>query len=65
MNQAVLAGQLDALSPLSVLQRGYALTRDEEGRLVRSVVGRMPGEALRVHLGDGQLGVRVEEIAPD
>ncbi|GMU55241.1 MAG: hypothetical protein AMXMBFR33_43870 [Candidatus Xenobia bacterium] len=59
-----LAGQLDALSPLSVLHRGYALTRDEQGRLVRSVAGRVPGEALRVHLCDGQLGVRVEEIAP-
>ncbi len=60
-----LAGQLDALSPLSVLQRGYALARDEQGRLVRSVRGRVPGEVLRVHLADGQLGVRVEEIAPD
>lgn len=60
-----LAAQLDALSPLRVLQRGYALTRDEQGRLVRSVAGRVPGEALRVHLGDGQLGVRIEEISPE
>jgi exodeoxyribonuclease VII large subunit len=48
------------LSPLKVLERGYAYTLDSEGRLVRSVRAVSPGDRLRLHLSDGTLPVRVE-----
>ncbi len=57
-----LAGQLDALSPLKVLERGYAYTRDADGRVVTSVLGRQPGDALKLYLADGVLGVRVDSV---
>lgn len=56
---------LHALSPLSVLGRGYAVCRDSEGRLVSSVRGRNPSEQLEIWLADGTLGCRVESVSPE
>jgi exodeoxyribonuclease VII large subunit len=53
------AGKLDALSPLAVLGRGYALVRDHEGTLVRDASAVEPGERLRVQLQLGELDVEV------
>lgn len=58
----VLAGQLDAMSPLKVLERGYAFTTDASGAVVRSVQGRAVGDELSLHLSDGVLGVRVDAL---
>ena len=51
---ALLAGTLSSLSPLDVLLRGYALVRDERGRVVRSPVDVAPGERIRVRVADGE-----------
>ena len=59
---AVAVAALDALSPLAVLQRGYALVQDEEGRMVRSARRAQAGERLRVRLAEGALRCRVEEV---
>ncbi len=67
------AGKLDALSPLSVLARGYALVQTDAGRVVRSASDVQIDQALRVRLHRGELDVRVsgrhempdEEPAPD
>ena len=59
-------GQLDALSPLRVLGRGYSLARTEDGRVVTSVAGLQPGQRLVTQFGDGSaLGeiVSVEKSA--
>src|SRR5690606_23668358 len=45
-----LAGRLDALSPLKVLSRGYALAWSEEGRLVRNASELREGEDVRVRV---------------
>jgi exodeoxyribonuclease VII large subunit len=55
-----LAGQLDALSPVRVLARGYALVTTVEGHVVRAASEVAPGQPLDVRLADGTLRVRVE-----
>ena len=54
----VLAGRLDALSPLKVLARGYSVTM-KEGRVVTSADQAAPGEELKTLLSDGELRSRV------
>jgi exodeoxyribonuclease VII large subunit len=58
----VAVASLDALSPLSVLGRGYALTQDAHGRVVRSSRRVSVGERVRVRLAEGALACRVEEV---
>ncbi|HLT40944.1 MAG TPA: exodeoxyribonuclease VII large subunit [Enhygromyxa sp.] len=53
------AGKLDALSPLSVLGRGYALVADHEGKLIRDATSVAQGDALTVRLAHGRLEVEV------
>lgn len=50
-----LGGRLEALSPLSVLARGYSVTRDADGRVVRSVDELSAGAAFSVRVNDGQI----------
>jgi exodeoxyribonuclease VII large subunit len=57
-----LTSKLDALSPLKVLDRGYSLTRDAHGKLVRSCEVLEAGQPLTVTLQDGDLHTRIEEI---
>ena len=56
-----LAAKLDALSPLKVLSRGYAIALDAEGRAVKDARGVAVGERMTVKLNSGALGCRVEE----
>jgi exodeoxyribonuclease VII large subunit len=59
---ASLAGKLDALSPLKVLERGYSLARGPDGSVLISTHGLSPGEPITVTLRDGDLRSRIEEI---
>ena len=54
-----LASKLDALSPLKVLGRGYAIPRKEDGGVVRSTGDVAPGEMLRLRVFDGELSCQV------
>lgn len=56
-----LAGQLEALNPLSILTRGYAVARRGETP-VRSVRELNVGDSLRLTLSDGEAGVSVTEL---
>jgi exodeoxyribonuclease VII large subunit len=58
-----LAEQLEALSPLGVLARGYSLTQKTDGQVVRDVADVSVGEELTTRLSRGQLLVRVEGIS--
>jgi len=58
---AGLEQRLKTLNPQSILERGFALVRGSEGRLVRSVEQVHPGEDLQVRVSDGEFGVRVRE----
>jgi len=58
---AELCAQLDALSPLRVLERGYAIALHEStGRAVRSKSEVKQGDRLRVRVSDGEFGAKVE-----
>ncbi len=57
-----LAGKLDALSPLKVLARGYAVVFGEGGHALRSAQEVSPGQALRVRLHDGELDAEVKSV---
>jgi exodeoxyribonuclease VII large subunit len=57
---AFLIGRMEALSPLSVLARGYAIAFSERtGRALRSATEAQPGDRLRVRLGEGELQAEV------
>ena len=57
------AASLDALSPLKVLARGYAITYGEEG--VRTKAAQFaPGDALRLRMADGEVSAQVTAVSP-
>ena len=57
-----LAGRLSALSPLAVLERGYAIAHKlPEERIVKSAAALQAGDLIRVTFAEGQSFCRVEE----
>lgn len=58
---AALSGRLDALSPLKVLARGYAVATRQE-QVLHSVAQLSPGEEIRLRLADGTALCAVERI---
>jgi len=56
------SASLDALSPLAVLKRGYALAENEQGKLLRDARGVQIGDIVSLRLAEGQLLCRVEEV---
>ena len=61
---AALAASLDAMSPLKVLGRGYAMVQNEAGQILKSYQDAAPGDRVTVTLGEGGLTARVEEVHP-
>ncbi len=57
-----LAGQLETLSPLRVLARGYSVTSLANGRLVHDSKSLSIGDQVVTRLAHGQLHSRVEEV---
>jgi len=53
--------KLDAMSPLKVLTRGYAMTQKENGEVVRSIRQVDLGERMMISLADGKLYATVME----
>ena len=56
------AASLDALSPLSVLQRGYAIAQNEDATLLRDAKQVSVGESIKIRLARGRVGARVERV---
>jgi len=61
---AQAAGHLEALSPLGVLARGYAIAT-QQGRILRDVEGIGAGDRVRVRLHRGELDCTVDEVHAD
>jgi len=57
-----LRGRLEALSPLAVLARGYALVYASDGRLLRASGEATMGETIHARLAGGSLVASVTEI---
>ena len=55
-----LAAQLDALSPLRILDRGYAVPVDADGRVLKRREDFRPGAPFRLRVADGDVDARVE-----
>jgi exodeoxyribonuclease VII large subunit len=53
---------LEALSPLAVLSRGYALVYAADGRLLHDAAETRPGERIRARLASGALEAEVTKI---
>ncbi len=58
-------GRLNALSPLAILQRGYAICRDEQGTILRSAAAVSSGDGVEIKLSQGALLCRVEQTKID
>ena len=56
-----LTARLDALSPLKVLARGYAVAFDPRGHALLQSAQVQPGERVRVRLHEGELLAEVVE----
>jgi exodeoxyribonuclease VII large subunit len=56
---------LEALSPLAVLSRGYALVYAADGKLLRSAAGTAAGQTIRARLAHGTLEAEVTETKID
>ena len=56
-----LTAKLDAMSPLKVLTRGYAMVRTDGGEVIKSVRQVQPGDIIRVTFSDGNLTAAVTE----
>ena len=62
---ASLRGRLQSLSPVAVLQRGYALVQDEGGVVVRSAAQIAPGQTVQTRLGAGSFSSKIATVTPD
>ena len=56
-----LTAKLDAMSPLKVLTRGYAMAQTEDGAVLKSVQQTAVGDRIKITLGDGSLTAAVTQ----
>ena len=57
-----MTAKLDAMSPLKVLTRGYAMAQTQDGDVLRSVSQVRSGDRIRISLSDGALSADVTEV---
>ena len=55
------AGIVRALDPVRVLERGYSITRDDTGTIVRRIDDVVVGARVQVQVADGGFRARVED----
>jgi exodeoxyribonuclease VII large subunit len=60
-----LAAQLDALSPVKILERGYALVFDANGVLVKDVSQLAVGSEISAQVARGRFTAEVKKTIPD
>ncbi|WP_110598823.1 exodeoxyribonuclease VII large subunit [Salinicola lusitanus] len=55
-----VARELNAVSPLAVLGRGYSILQNDDGQVVRAASQTQPGQTLTARLGEGRLKLEVK-----
>lgn len=59
---AAASQTLEALSPRNILGRGYAIVRNDDGKIIKNALDLSVGEQLGVELGQGRLSVGVLRV---
>ncbi|WP_299769393.1 exodeoxyribonuclease VII large subunit [uncultured Pseudoteredinibacter sp.] len=62
MSLSTPVGKLQALSPLAVLQRGFSISRDSEGKIIHKATQISTGDLISVQLEEGKLDCQVAAI---
>ena len=57
-----MTAKLDAMSPLKVLTRGYAMVQGGEGEVLRSVDQVHPGDKIMISVSDGEIEAAVTNV---
>lgn len=57
-----ICAKLDALSPLGVMARGYAIATEEDGTVIRGISQMTPGKEFSLRLADGECDCVVKEM---
>ena len=58
----LLRHKMEALSPLAVLDRGYSIVTDKDGRTLKSVTQANAGDNITIRLSDGRILADVQEV---
>jgi exodeoxyribonuclease VII large subunit len=58
-----LTSQMEALSPVAILERGYALVFDGSGKLVKDAVQVKAGDQIRAQVARGELDATVKKTS--
>lgn len=61
----LLAGKLDTLSPLKILQRGYSVSRSNTGQTIKSISQVTAGDSIIVEIKDGIIDCNVIAVRED
>ncbi|PIE24911.1 MAG: exodeoxyribonuclease VII large subunit [Neptuniibacter caesariensis] len=59
------AVQLNTVSPLATLERGYAIVQDQQGKVITHAAEQLPGEQIEARLHQGHLKCTINEIITD
>ena len=62
---ATLAAQLEGVSPLATLARGFSVTTDSTGQVVKKTAQLQSGDTLRTRLDDGWVESQVTSLLPE
>ncbi len=57
-----LSARIESVAPKRVLERGYAMVKSSDGKVVSRASDASPGAALKVSFGDGDIGVHVDGV---
>ena len=58
----LLRHKLEALSPLAVLERGYSIVTDSNGRTMKTIRQAKAGDNISITLSDGRILADVQEV---